>query len=145
VIRGYLDDDKAWCRGLWRELAEWHRKIYSDPTIGGEHPEENFDKHLAKVGPEQLWVAVHNSRVVGLIGLIIKGKEAEIEPLVVSEDYRGKGIGKRLIQRAVTEARKRGARLLTIRPSGTKQKSHKILVQTRLQKPRMHRTFYGPL
>ncbi|HUV98042.1 MAG TPA: GNAT family N-acetyltransferase, partial [Candidatus Paceibacterota bacterium] len=70
---------------LWKELTEWHRHICQDPSIGGAHPEEYFDKHLAKAGPERLWVAVQDSKVVGLVGLIVNGKEAEIEPVIVSE------------------------------------------------------------
>ena len=101
---------------MWRELTEWHREIYQDPTIGGEHPENQFDKHLAEVGPDQLWVAVHNSKPIGLIGLVLKGNEAEIEPLIVSEAYRGKGIGKQLLQTAISEARKKRVRILNIEP-----------------------------
>ena len=85
VIREYQDDDREQCRTLWRELTEWHREIYQDPTIGGEHPEDYFDKHLAKVGADQLWVAVRDSKVAGLVGLILEGEEAEIEPLIVSK------------------------------------------------------------
>jgi GNAT superfamily N-acetyltransferase len=116
VIRSYQESDRAGCRSLWRELTEWHREIYQDPKIGGEHPEEYFDKHLAKVGPEQLWVAVRGSECVGLIGLILEGNEAEIEPLIVSKAHRGKGVGRRLIETAISEAKKRGARLLNIKP-----------------------------
>lgn len=53
-IRKYQETDREHCRALWRELAEWHREIYQDPTIGGEHPEDYFDKHLAEVGSNQL-------------------------------------------------------------------------------------------
>jgi hypothetical protein len=60
-IRKYQPEDLEQCRDLWRELVEWHREIYQDPTIGGTHPEEYFNKHLAEVGSDQLWVAVHNS------------------------------------------------------------------------------------
>lgn len=116
VIRKYQDDDRGQCRALWRELTEWHREIYQDPTIGGEHPEEYFDKHLAVVGPEQLWVAIHDSEVVGLVGLMVKGEEAEIEPLVVSKAYRCKGIGTKLIKTVVSEAHKEGVRFLNIKP-----------------------------
>ncbi|MFZ0966280.1 MAG: GNAT family N-acetyltransferase [Candidatus Bathyarchaeia archaeon] len=35
--------------------------------------------------------------MVGLVGLIVEGNEAEIEPLIVSKTYRSKGIGKQLI------------------------------------------------
>ena len=115
-VRKYREVDRAQCRSLWRELTEWHREIYQDPTIGGEHPEDYFDKHLAKVGPDQLWVAIYNSRVVGLVGLMVEGNEAEIEPLIVSQNYRYKGIGKRLIETVVSEARKKGVSFLSIRP-----------------------------
>lgn len=55
-------------------------------------------------------------RVVGLIGLIFREDEAEIEPVVVSEVFRRKGIGRRLVERAVAEARTRGVRVLSVKP-----------------------------
>lgn len=116
TIRKYQPSDKEQCRALWRELTEWHRQIYKDPTIGGAHPEEHFDKHLAEVGPNRLWVAFHDLQIVGLIGLIIKDNEAEIEPLIVSKNHRHKGIGKQLIKTVVAEARNKGARYLNITP-----------------------------
>ena len=116
IIRNYREDDREQCRSLWRELTEWHRQIYQDQTIGGEHPEDYFDKHLAKVGSDRLWVAVDDSRVVGLVGLIVEGNEAEIEPLIVCKAYRGKGVGKQLIEAVISEARKIGVRLLCVKP-----------------------------
>jgi GNAT superfamily N-acetyltransferase len=116
VIRKYHDDDREQCRDLWRELTEWHRLIYQDPSIGGEHPEDYFDKHLANVGPDQLWVAVQESEVVGLTGLIFKEEQAEIEPLIVSEAYRGKGIGTKLVETVVSAAQERGVRFLDVKP-----------------------------
>jgi len=112
MIRKYQPEDREEWRYLWMELTEWHREIYQDPTIGGMHPEDYFDRHLADVGPDRLWVAVSGSHVVGLIGLIVRGNEAEIEPLVVSKAHRGKGIGKELIEVVVSEARSEGVRFL---------------------------------
>jgi N-acetylglutamate synthase-like GNAT family acetyltransferase len=116
VVRNYREADREQCRSLWRELTEWHREIYQDPRIGGEHPEKHFDKQLAKVGPEKLWVAIRGSRVVGLVGLIVEENEAEIEPLIVSKTYRGKGIGTQLLKTVIFEARKMGIRFLCIKP-----------------------------
>jgi len=116
TIRKYQDNDKEECRALWRELTQRHREIYQDPTIGGEHPEDGFDKHLAEAGSNQLWVAVHDSKVVGLVGLILKGDETEIEPLIVSKTHRRKGIGKQLIETVVSKAREKGVKFLNIRP-----------------------------
>ena len=115
-VRRYEAADRDQCRNLWRELTEWHKEIYADPRIGGEHPEDYFDKHLGKVGADNLWVAVDDSNVVGLIGLMVVDDETEIEPLIVSRAHRGKGIGKQLISMIIDEARKRGVRLLNIRP-----------------------------
>lgn len=116
VIRKYHDEDREQCRALWRGLTEWHREIYEDPTIGGEHPEDRFDKHLATVGSDWLWVASQGSKVVGLVGLIFKEEQAEIEPLVVSKAYRGRGIGTKLVETVISVARKKGARFLDIKP-----------------------------
>jgi GNAT superfamily N-acetyltransferase len=116
TIRKYRENDREQCRSLWRELTEWHREIYQDPTIGGKHPEDYFDKHLKKVGPDRLWVAVDNSLVIGLIGLIVEENETEIEPLIVSKVYRGKGVGRQLIERVTGEARKMGIQILSVKP-----------------------------
>jgi len=116
TIRKYQSADKEACRTLWKELTEWHREIYQDQTIGGAHPEEHFDKYLAEIGSDRLWVAVHDSQVVGFIGLIVKGEEAQIEPLVVTKAYRRRGIGTQLIRKVFEEARNVGVRFLSIRP-----------------------------
>jgi GNAT superfamily N-acetyltransferase len=127
MIRHYREDDREHCRSLWRDLTEWHREIYQDPTIGGEHPEDYFDRHLSKVGPDRLWVALCGSKVVGLVGLIVEGNEAEIEPLIVSKPYRGKGIGKQLIETVISEARKMRVRSLCIKPVARNVRTIKFL------------------
>ncbi|MCL6578261.1 MAG: GNAT family N-acetyltransferase [Candidatus Bathyarchaeota archaeon] len=116
VVRKYRDADLEECRFLWHELTEWHREIYQDSTIGGEHPEDYFDKYLARFGREHLWVAVDDSKVVGLVGLIVEENEAEIEPIIVSRSYHGKGIGRKLVEQAVSEARQMKVRFLSVRP-----------------------------
>jgi len=129
TIRKYHSEDREQCRDLWRELTEWHRGIYEDPNIGGEHPEDYFDKHLSRVGPDNLWVAVEGSNVIGLVGLVFVDHEVEIEPLIVSKTYRGKGIGKQLIDRVIEEARKRDVRLLNIKPVARNTQAIKFLYQ----------------
>jgi len=86
---------------LWRELIERHREIYQEPTIGGEHPEEYFDKYLNKVGPARIWTAIIESEVVGLTGLDVSGYEAEIEPLIVTKAHRNKGVGTKLLRKVL--------------------------------------------
>jgi GNAT superfamily N-acetyltransferase len=116
TVRNYQDTDREQCRSLWRELVEWHREIYEDSTIGGESPEDYFDKYLSKFGSDRIWVAVSESKVVGFIGLVVNGNEAELEPLVVSKDYRGKGMGKLLVMAVMAEARRLGVKYLNVLP-----------------------------
>jgi GNAT superfamily N-acetyltransferase len=116
TIRKYHPSDLDSCRHLWVELTEWHHRIYEDHTIGGSDPGRFFDEHLSRVGADNLWVAVQDGAVVGLTGLMGEGMEAEVEPLVVSEPYRRKGIGGSLLKYVVAEARRRGVRVLSVRP-----------------------------
>ena len=96
LIRNYESQDLLQCRALWGQLTERHREIYQDPRIGGETPEFKFDEHLAASGSEQIWVAIEGQKVVGLVGMVVKGNEAEVEPRKQTENalicYRHHGI-----------------------------------------------------
>ena len=115
-IRSYQPSDLNAGRNLWKELTEHHQKIYNDPTIGGDNPGLYFDKLLAQVGPERLWVAEDKGDVIGLTGLILNGPEAEVEPLIVTPNYRGKGIGRALLNHAIEQAKKLEVHYLSVRP-----------------------------
>ena len=116
VIRNFQSNDLDACRDLWRELVDWHRVLYDDYTIGGEYPRDHFEKHLSRVGKERIWVAFSDSKMVGLMGLIVKEDEAEIEPLIISQEYRQKGIGTKLIDTAIAVTRSLGLTSLSVRP-----------------------------
>lgn len=116
TIRQYRPTDLASCRALWAELTEHHRQLYEDATIGGDDPGGHFDQHLAQVGPELIWVADNQGQVIGFVSLIIAGEEATVEPVIVTAEYRRRGIGRALLLHAVREATQRRARFLNIRP-----------------------------
>jgi putative acetyltransferase len=102
-IRNYAPTDLEPCRELWVHLTQWHRDIYQAPSIGGDDPGKIFDEHLAKVGNERIWLAVLEGSVVGMIGLQPGYDEGtlEIEPMVVSPEARGQGVGKALVEHVV--------------------------------------------
>ena len=116
TIRPYHPLDLEACRALWRELAERHRQIYGDPSIGGDDPGLCFDEHLACVGADSLWVAERAGQVSGLVGLIVNGREAEVEPIVVASACRGEGIGRALVEAVAEKARELGLRYLSVKP-----------------------------
>jgi N-acetylglutamate synthase-like GNAT family acetyltransferase len=117
-IRRYRPGDLDDCRSLWADLTEWHRGLYSDPTIGGDDPGAGFNAHLAEVGPERIWVAEQDGRVVGMAGMIVHGRKVELEPLSVRAGCRGIGIGRQLAEAVVAAARADGARQVVVRPTG---------------------------
>ncbi len=117
TIRGYIPADLEPCRALWTELTQHHRDIYEDPSIGGEAPGLYFDRHLARVGADHIWVAECEGKLFGLVGLIVEDQEAEVEPIVVTPEYRGRGIGRALLAHVVLEAEKLGVRFLNVRPA----------------------------
>lgn len=108
TIRNYNRSDKEICRSLWEELTEWHRQIYKDPTIGGKNPGEHFDRYLSKVGPSKIWVATIGSEVVGMVGLDLSDYGPQIEPLIVAKTHRNKGVGTKLVEKTIAEARRNG-------------------------------------
>jgi GNAT superfamily N-acetyltransferase len=115
-IRSFKSSDHDACRGLWAELTLWHRRIYDDPTIGGSDPGAYFDSYLNKHGSKHVWVAEAEGKVVGMAGLSPGDEGPELEPLIVSEKYRGRGIGRLLSEKVIQTARKQGARMLNVRP-----------------------------
>src|ERR1700758_2395485 len=116
IIRDYADGDYAACRALWTELTEYHRRIYTDPSVGGDDPGSGFDDYLAMPERAGLWVADRHGDAAGMTGLLDRGTNGEVEPVVVTESARAQGIGRLLIDRAVQEARARGYEYLAIRP-----------------------------
>jgi GNAT superfamily N-acetyltransferase len=115
-IRPYTPEDLTACRGLWRELTRRHREIYEDSSIGGEDPGPAFDDHIARSDLAGIRLAEHGGAVVGMHGLLVDGDHGEIEPVVVTERQRSRGIGRMLLENGVSEARARSVRYLSIRP-----------------------------
>lgn len=131
TIRDYQNTDFSVCRSLWEELAQHHRKIYEDPTIGGDDPGQGFELFMSNAQRPATWVAEVEGQVVACAGLLLygNGEEAEIEPVIVSANYRGKGIGTKLIRHAVEEAKKFGVRFLSIRPVVRNEEAFHLFVR----------------
>jgi ribosomal protein S18 acetylase RimI-like enzyme len=97
-------------------MTQRHRDIYDDPSIGGDDPGLEFDKHLSRVGSERIWVASSGEEIVGLVSLIQDDQQAELEPIVVSSQHRGRGIGQELLNHAIEQAKILGVLCLSVKP-----------------------------
>jgi GNAT superfamily N-acetyltransferase len=117
AVRPYRPTDHGACRRLWAELTEHHRELYADPSLGGADPGAAFEEYLTRIDLSGVWVADHAEEgVVGLVGLLLKGRSGEVEPVVVGAAHRGEGIGKALLTHVADQARKRGLKYLTVTP-----------------------------
>ncbi len=116
AIRSYRPADHSAARALWVEFVEQHRELYGTPQTAGD-PGAAFEEYLTRLDLSGLWVAEDPSDgVVGLIGLIMRGRVGEVEPIVVSAAHRGSGIGRALLDHVAEQARKRSLARLTITP-----------------------------
>lgn len=117
TIRPYRPVDHRACRDLWAELTEYHRHLYDDPTRGGADPGAGFEEYLTRLDLTGMWVADHpEDGVVGMVGLLLKGRAGEVEPVVVTQRRRSQGIGTALLAHLAREAGKRGMAALTVSP-----------------------------
>ncbi|GII22162.1 hypothetical protein Pme01_17590 [Planosporangium mesophilum] len=136
VIRGYRPTDHSACRRLWAELTSEHRRLYPDappvpaatPAAVGEFgtatsPADaasgaGFEEYLTRLDLSGMWVAQHgDDGVVGFVGLILQGRAGSVDPVVVTAQRRGQGVGRALLGYVAEQARRRGMRELTISPA----------------------------
>jgi GNAT superfamily N-acetyltransferase len=135
VIRGYRPTDHSACRRLWAELTTEHRRLYpgappvpaaAPAAVDGTGPAAapadtsgaGFEEYLTRLDLSGMWVAQHaDEGVVGFIGLILQGRAGAVDPVVVTADLRGQGIGRALLGYVAEQARRRGMRELTISPA----------------------------
>ena len=106
IVRDLEGDDRDVCRALFQELVGTHRALYPGAEIGSKFRLEG-----------RIFVAEDEGRVVGYAGLIWHRRVAELEPIVVAQDHRRRGIGLALAERVMKEARDGGAVRIFVRPA----------------------------
>jgi len=114
-VRSYRPSDHAAGRRLWSELTNQHNQMYGEPT--GDSG-AGFEEYLTRLDLSGLWVADHaDDGVIGLVGLIMRGRAGEVEPVVVTASHRHQGVGRKLLRHVASEAKRRNLTALTISPS----------------------------
>ncbi|HEV7963852.1 MAG TPA: GNAT family N-acetyltransferase [Actinoplanes sp.] len=117
VVRSYRPSDHAAGRDLWSELTHQHHRMYGTPSAKGDDGGAGFEEYLTRLDLSGLWVADHaDDGVIGLVGLVMRGRAGEVEPIVVSASHRHKGVGRKLLRHVADEAKKRNMISLTISP-----------------------------
>lgn len=129
TVRDYRDDDYKACCALYGELSQHYADIYEDPTIADGDSSRWFESLRKSPRYSGAWVAEADGQVAGFAGLLITGEEGEIEPIIVSSSFRSKGIGTKLIQHLIGEARKRKIRFLSIRPTVRNERALSLYIR----------------
>ena len=132
LIREYRESDHATCVAFYKELAQRHAEVYADPSIADKDFIQIFDEYLGRSDRRYTWVAEIDGRVIALAGLLDRVGEqgvCEIEPLVVSADFRDKGIGSKLVAYVKEQARAKGYRFFTVRPELRNEEAFKLYVK----------------
>lgn len=57
---------------------------------------------------DRLWIAEHNCGIIGSIGIVSRGDRAQLRWFLLHPDYRGIGLGMRLLNEAIAFCRKKG-------------------------------------
>lgn len=116
-IRPARPDDEA-------DLARLDRETWSLLHAVTPPPEPHDPFFHERCGPDDHLVAEYEGRLVGYVRLGFPTPLAsnahvrQIRGLAVAEEARGKGAGRALVRAAVAEARRRGARRITLRVLG---------------------------
>lgn len=142
-IRPYRAADHNACRRLWGELVEHQGALYAttshstaphstaplsttpgDRADPGDEDDASagFEEYLTRLDLSGLWVAdAPPDGVVGFVGLTLNGSGGCVDPIVVTHDRRGQGIGRALLETVAAEARHRELTELTISPPARDQ------------------------
>lgn len=115
AVRSYRPSDHSAGRRLWSELTNEHHEMYGEQTNDAG---AGFEEYLTRLDLGGLWVAEHaDDGVIGMVGLVMRGRGGEVEPVVVTTSHRHKGVGRLLLRHVAGEAKKRTMTSLTISPS----------------------------
>ena len=117
TVRSYRPSDHSAGRRLYAELTHQYHTMYG--AAGGK-PDDGaqFEEYLTRLDLGGIWVAEHaDDGVIGLVGLIMRDRGGEVEPVVVTASHRHKGVGRKLLRHVAAEAKKRSMVSLTISPS----------------------------
>ena len=132
IIREYKESDYAACVTLFKELAQYHADVYEDSSIADKDFEQLYNEFLSRSDRCGAWVAEISGHVVGLIGLLDRVGEpgvCEIEPLVISVNFRAQGIGSKLVAYVKEQAKAKSYRFFSVRPELRNEEAFKLYVR----------------
>lgn len=117
ILLSISDDERAQIAALVAQLSS------------KEVVPARFDE-VVQSTESQLFAARRNGRIAGVLVLAhyptLTGRKAWIEDVVVDASQRGAGIGRALVERAITEAQACGAATLDLTSNPSREAAHRL-------------------
>ena len=100
-----------------RKMCESDLKDVSElAMLANPHvTKEEYYKHILgelRENPDLSFVAIGNGKVVGYVQADVQNGKAELEDMAVAEEYQGKGIGKRLLDKELKALKRKGVKIV---------------------------------
>lgn len=86
-----------------------YKQEYNYSTAFESYVAQSFYEFLQNYDPEldRLWIAEHNGEIIGCVGIVNHGERAQLRWFLLHPDYRGIGLGKRLLKTALDHCRQK--------------------------------------
>jgi N-acetylglutamate synthase-like GNAT family acetyltransferase len=94
-----------------RNFLEVNSKVYSKDTIDALLKDSTPKRMVEKSKKRHYYVAVEKDEILGIGGYEGNGKN-EIHTFFVNPDVHGKGVGKKLMQRVLKDAKREGIKVM---------------------------------
>lgn len=112
------------------ELIESLSRLLSELTNSNKGADRSYLLQVVDSEATTLFVAKENNLIVGMLSLVIylvpSGQKAWIEDVVVDNNYRGKGIAKKLVNFALQFAKKQNITKIDLTSSYHRTEAHKL-------------------
>jgi ribosomal-protein-alanine N-acetyltransferase len=105
---------------------------------------ELFWSELAQSGLRYYLVAASAGRIVGYAGLAAWSGESWVQTIAVAEDVRGHGIGRRLLNALLAEARRREARTCALEVRADNEVAQQLYASLGFRRIGIRRGYYQP-
>jgi ribosomal-protein-alanine N-acetyltransferase len=107
--------------------------------------QETFWSELAGVPSSRHYVVAESAgQVVGYAGLMVVGREADIQTLAVAAERRGQGVGSRLLDALLDEAARRGCARVTLEVEAASHAAQHLYARRGFTAVARRSDYYGP-
>jgi putative acetyltransferase len=93
VVRAVHDE-----HGFTWEADGYHKDLY------------DIDRHYLRAG--MFWTLLDGERIIGCVGVTLHGAECELHRLYLLQEYRGRHLGKKMLDQAIAFGREHCSRMI---------------------------------